>query len=310
MPMKHVSEILPAVIPPETKPLTPIQQRLITMPGNEIPIIVFQHSVLCQTTMPYRDPGDEVRLWKRTNGRVRLELEAGRLLDPTLDEFVDVGLPFGTKPRLVLFHLNAEALRTQSPLIELEDSLTAFVQRTLGLKEGGRNIRSVKEQLNRLAAAGFRLGMSDGTRAITIHSRVITRIELWTTKDPRQRVLWPTTVEFSREYFNNLIEHAVPLNEAAVSRLAHSSMALDVYAWLAQRLHRIDHRKPALVPWVSLKEQFGEGYTRLRDFRRVFTHTLKQVQIVYREAKFSLDARGMLLRNSPPPVSRRLLQIK
>jgi hypothetical protein len=61
--------------------------------------------------------------------------------------WLDVGLPFGPKPRLVLFHLNAEALRTQSPLIELEDSLTAFVKRTLGLDPKGRNIRIVKDQL-------------------------------------------------------------------------------------------------------------------------------------------------------------------
>src|SRR5262249_57150725 len=53
--------------------------------------------------------------------------------DPNTDEVVDVGLPFGPKPRLVLYHLNAEALRTRSPVIEMEDSLTAFVKRTLKL---------------------------------------------------------------------------------------------------------------------------------------------------------------------------------
>ena len=44
---------------------------------------------------------------------------------------------------------------------------------------------------------------------------------------------------------------------------------------MAQRLHRIDPNKPAFVPWVSLKEQFGYGYDRIRDFRRVFERTLK-----------------------------------
>jgi hypothetical protein len=53
---------------------------------------------------------------------------------------------------LVLYHLNAEALRNKSPYIEMEDSLTVFVKRTLGLDGGGRTIRTVKEQLNRLAA--------------------------------------------------------------------------------------------------------------------------------------------------------------
>jgi hypothetical protein len=46
-------------------------------------------------------------------------------------------------------------------------------------------------------------------------------------------------------------------------------MALDVYTWLAQRLHRVSPAKPAFVPWVSLWEQFGQGYERIRDFRRV-----------------------------------------
>ena len=40
-----------------------------------------------------------------------------------------IGLPFGPKPRLILAYLNAEALRTGSPEIEVEASLTAFVQR-------------------------------------------------------------------------------------------------------------------------------------------------------------------------------------
>ena len=64
------------------------------------------------------------------------------------------------------------------------------------------------------------------------------------------------------------------------------------------------------MPWVSLKEQFGHDYGRMVDFRRFFGRTLKQVKVVYREARFSLDRKGMRLQNSPPPVARRLLQIK
>jgi hypothetical protein len=125
--LKHVSEILPALLKPEMKPLTPIQERLVSMPieaGGE-DSIVYQHSVLCQTCIPYRDPGEAVKIWERKNGFIRLEVIAGRVLDPHIDEVVEVGLPFGPKPRLVLYHLNAEAMRKQSPVIELEDSLTA-----------------------------------------------------------------------------------------------------------------------------------------------------------------------------------------
>jgi len=307
--LKHISEILPAIVKPEMKPLTPIQHRLETMPIEEDPDIVYQHSVLCQTTMPYRNPGDDTRFWVRKNGRVKLWLEAGHLLDPATDTPVQLGLPYGPKPRLVLYHLHAEAIRNTSPYIELEDSLTAFVKRTLGLDKGGRTIRSVKEQLNRLAATRFALGMSDGVRATTVQGVVFNRIELWTPQDERQRTLWPTTIQFSHDYFDSLFRHAVPLVEEAVARLSHSAMGLDLYTWLAERLHRVNPRKPALVPWVSLKEQFGEGYHRMVDFRRVFVRTLKRVKKVYPKAQFAADGRGLWLRNSPTPVPPRYHQI-
>ena len=43
---------------------------------------VFQHSVLCQTTLPYRDPGEGVRRWERVNGSVHLVINAGMALHP------------------------------------------------------------------------------------------------------------------------------------------------------------------------------------------------------------------------------------
>lgn len=302
-------DLLPAIVKPELRPLSPIQARLLE-PLPEDDEILYQHSVLCQTSIPYRDPGADVRVWQCKNGVVRLAIQAGQALDPQADEYVDVGLPFGPKPRLILYHLNAEALRTQSPFLELEDSLTAFVKRTLGLDTHGRNIRVVREQLNRLAAADFRMGANYGDRAVTVKGTVIEGFELWSPRDERQRVLWTTKVQFSQRYFDSLMEHAVPLCEHAVARLSHSAMALDVYTWMAQRLHRVDPARPAFVPWVSLKEQFGQGWDRLRNFRRVFKVALKQVSTVYREARFALDGRGMKLLNSPPPVSRRIVRIK
>ena len=102
---------------------------------------------------------------------------------------MDVGLPFGPKPRLVLYHLNAEAMRTQSPVLNLEDSLTAFVKRTLKLDAGGRTIKSVKQQLNRLSAADFRFYSSYDGHAETVKGTVIEGLDLWVSKNEHQRVL-------------------------------------------------------------------------------------------------------------------------
>ena len=84
-----------------------------------------------------------------------------------------------------------------------------------------------------------------------------------------------------------MTRHAVPLNETAVSRLSHNAMALDIYAWLAQRLHRIEVGKSPCIPWGSLAQQFGSGYANVRAFRRVFKRTLAQVKVVYSNPVFS-----------------------
>ena len=108
------------------------------------------------------------------------------------------------------------------------------------------------------------------------------------------------------DYFLSLQRHAVPLDERAVAALAHSAMGLDIYAWLAQRLHRIDPARPAFIPWAALKDQFGQGYGRMNNFKRVFRHTLDMVLTQYRAARLDLDGHGMTLRASPPPVRKRL----
>jgi Plasmid encoded RepA protein len=302
--LRPIQDLLPGGL----KPPSAQQRRLFDLsPPDGDEAILYQHSVLCQTCLPYRDPGDEVRLWARRNGFLKLEVQAGRAYDGRREDFVDVGLPYGPKPRLVLYHLNAEALRTQSPVLELEDSLTAFVKRTLGLDAGGRNIRTVKDQLSRLSASDFRIGTSKDDRSMTLKGSIVEGFELWTPRDVKQRVLWPTTIQFSPRYFESLMKHAVPLNETAIARLSHNAMALDVYTWLAQRLHRVEEGKTALVPWPALHEQFGHGYERLRDFRRVFQRTLRQVKAVYPESKFDVTAGGITLKHSRSPIGKRLL---
>ena len=265
--------------------------------------ITFQHSILCQTCLPYRDPGEDVRTWERLNGDAHLEVIAGKAMHPEQGRLVPLGLPFGPKPRLVLAHVNAEALRTDSPEIEIEDSLSAFVKR-LKLASHGRNMRTIKDQLARLSASSVRLGMMREGRAVTVNSQIVSAFDLWFPKDDRQRVLWPSTVRLSLDYFESLKAHAVPLDERALSALSHSAMGLDLYAWMAQRLHRIPKGKRQFIPWPRVKEQFGADYTRLRKFREVFMVTLRQVHAVYPAAKIDVNRNGLFLYTSPPPVMK------
>jgi hypothetical protein len=119
-------------------------------------------------------------------------------------------------------------------------------------------------------------------------------------KDDKQRVLWPSTVRLSLDYFESLKAHAVPLDERALAALSHSSMGLDLYCWRAQRLHRVPKRQ--FIPWTAVKDQFGVDYARLRKFREVFLRTLQQVRAVYPAAKMDVTDQGLILYTSPPPI--------
>ena len=175
---------------------------------------------------------------------------------------------------------------------------------------GGREIRAFKDQLSRLSAAIVRLAV-DARDIARIRStpRSSPAFDLWPEKDERQRVLWPSTIQLSLDYFASLQEHAVPLNEADLAALAHSAMALDLYAWLAQRLHRMTPMRPAFITWAALKQQFGPDYGRMSHFKRDFRTALRQVRARYDRARIDLDERGITLHHSLPPVTKRQVML-
>ena len=65
-------------------------------------------------------------------------------------------------------------------------------------------------------------------RALTVNSQIVTAFDLWFPKDHRQRVLWPSTVRLSLDYFESLKAHAVPLDEKALSALSASIAASSI----------------------------------------------------------------------------------
>lgn len=292
---------------------TAVQQRLLHL-GSEIAAtapedLTFQHSVLTQTSLPTSKPPEGTRVWERQQGRARLRVEAGSVLDPKTGLYVEPGLPYGPKARLLLMHLNSEAVRRQSPIIPVEDSMTAFFRRLMGKSMDGREVRRLKFQLSALAAAQFRMGVSENDRAFQVNTQVVTAFELWLEREEGQRVLWPSSLKLSLDYFDSLTRFAVPLDERAIAALAHSALALDIYCWLAQRLHRIPLGKPQLVPWSALYDQFGQGYAELRFFRRDFLRLLAQVKTAYPSAHLDATSKGLFLETSLPPVPRRLIAL-
>lgn len=288
------------------KRLQESQYQLVLKKGT-IKDAVFQHSVLCQTFLPYRNPGTDVRIWKQKQGNVSLAIQASETFNPEKDDFEFIGLPYGPKARLILAHINSEAIRTQSKTINVEDSMTAFIK-CIGLNTDGRTINEVKNQLRKITSSTLSLGYSDNEKGVQVDLKIVKAFDLWFPKDERQRVLWPTNVQLTDDYFNSLVNHAIPLDERALAALSHSAMALDIYAWLVQRLHRINPKEPQFLTWKALREQFGRGYNQMYKFKQIFRKTLSLARTQYPQANIFEDKNeGFWLHHSPSPIEKKTI---
>jgi hypothetical protein len=127
-------------------------------------------------------------------------------------------------------------------------------------------------------------------------------------EDPTQSSLFAQHARLSVAFFEGLRRHSVPLEESAIRAIANNSMALDVYAWLAYRLHALV--KPTPVSWKALKQQFGAGFNRLDNFKTTFTSNLRLAMAVYRDARVEEDKGALILHPSRPPVSPRQISAR
>ncbi|OJV19298.1 MAG: hypothetical protein BGO21_08560 [Dyadobacter sp. 50-39] len=266
--------------------------------------VAYISAPLCHVFLPYSNPGDDVDFWYRSHGNFHLSVQATQVFNPRTGKPERFGLPYGPKPRFMLALLNTVIFNQKSPELKLGDSLTAFVGHHLGLNTGGRTINEVKNQLARLSTS-----LISGTYELEPgHTyqdslNLIRGFDVWWTKDTNQRHLWGNYIRFSDDYFNDIMEHGVPVDKRALSALSGNALALDIYAFLAHRLHHIPSSKPLLISWKAIKDQFGPSYARMDKFKAVFRHTLQMVKAVYHDAKIEeTENRGFVLKNSPAPV--------
>lgn len=258
--------------------------------------MAYTHAVLCQVGLPRARV--EGREFLRQSGTAWINVQAGYLDEgrgPVLQP-----LPYGVMPRLGLAWVSTFAVRNKGREIPIGDSAAEFL-RLMGMDDQGARYATLRKQMHALAAARLQLGF----KGRTFNGQPVEQFDAWlANKDHKQRALWPGVMILSEGYYNSLIESAVPLDNRALAALKGSALALDVYAWLAHRLHRIEGRGITLH-WKSLREQFAQEYSGKdadKDFKKKFLPALSKVQAVYPQAKVRPVTGGVLLLSSPPPV--------
>jgi hypothetical protein len=78
------------------------------------------------------------------------------------------------------------------------------------------------------------------------------------------------------------------------------ALALDLYAWLAHRLPRLD--RPLRLTWTQLQGQFGVEEGSPRKLGQMIRHALRDVLAVYPEARVEPMLGGVVLHNASPVV--------
>jgi len=122
--------------------------------------------------------------------------------------------------------------------------------------------------------------------------------------DERQQSLFTDTLRLSEGFYQQLQRHAVLLDERAIRKIHNNSRALDVYSWLAFRLHHLG--EPTFVSWSALRPQFAAGIKWASNFTPVMRDDLLLALSVYEHAKVDIAERGITLYPSPPPIPERL----
>ena len=182
---------------------------------------------LTQATMPHKAPSDNE--FTRQNGHFTLTIWSPR----------QVGLPYGSIPRLLLSWMTTEAVRTRSPVLELGPTLSAFMAE-LGLaRRGGErgDITRFRNQTMRLFCSTVSCRYEDKTHDAGGNLNIVEKYSLWwNPKTPDQIPLWKSTVTLGNSFFNEITDRPVPIDMRALKALKRSPMALDIYCWLTYRL--------------------------------------------------------------------------
>lgn len=250
---------------------------------------VFTHPAFCLTVLPHRSR-PERELWKRVNGPYTL------MVQPTADHNGQYhGVPHGSKARLILLYLQSEAVKTNSRIIELGTSMRGWLL-TMGVTIAGQSYDEVRRQAQKIERALVSFNYTDEDATVSWQDTIIRgSFERPCSGEVR------TTVELSESFFKAITERPVPVCEAAIRFLGERCMALDLYLWLAYRLHRL--QRPTAVSWPALHNQFGSATRLLKHFKPRFAREIEAALAAYPGAKVDLRDDGIRLHPSPSPTS-------
>jgi hypothetical protein len=258
----------------------------------------FSHAGFALTSLPHRSVTDSV--WTREGHMVSLVVSSGHDRKGKI-----IGLPYGAKARMILLYLQTQAIRNNSREVELGPSMKSWMA-NMGIARdavGGMTYKLVTEQARRISSCRLTFFSQRDKLELRQNGAFVDQdVSLFSDFNGRQQLLWQETVTLNELFFRSLKQHPVPLAESALRHIAGSSLAIDIYIWLAYRLHVL--KGPVEVSWAALHRQFGTNCRRPSHLKPYFLEGLRLALAVYPGARVDENGRkGIVLHPCRPPVS-------
>lgn len=257
--------------------------------------ITYSPKLMSQVAVfPLKNP-EGARFVERTNGSISVATVPSRW-----------GWAYGRIPRLFLIYVRSlvqtgsDKIDIEKRIVKIDGSFRSFCEE-MGLSEG-TSMEDVEKSLLCLSGTTFNVSLKgetpDGVPFVEGRNmRIISRFHL-RFPNTKGNYLGPikdndpaSYIEFSEEMWQIFTDNSVPLNRQIALDLGKSARALDIYQWLAYRSYNL--RKPAFVPWESVRAQFDSADTSMRTFKQRFRNALEKVCDAWPEAKVVCGKDGL-----------------
>ena len=263
------------------------------------PDLGFMARLMALCSLPRSNPGNR-KEYKRVNGPFTLYMQSGP----------GNKLPYGNFPRLLLAWLCTEVVRTGSRELVLGRSLSGFM-RTLGILSsdsgGATGVRTrIRNQMRRLFGCTVSMIYEDERGEASVTSLVADRTEFWwNPRRPDEPMLWDSKIRLGEDFFNEIIQHPIPLDMNTLTALKRCALGLDLYLWLTYRTFTL--RVPQHLTWRQVYRQFGPNpnnvitHDAIQNFRRRVLRELKKIKLAWPELNYS-TAKGVLILSPSTPT--------
>ena len=116
---------------------------------------------------------------------------------------------------------------------------------------------------------------------------------------------WASKIYLGEAFFNEIINHPVPLDMNTLTALKRSSLGLDLYLWLVYRTFPL--RAPLRITWRQVYRQFGVHPAKASDkrtvdaFRTKVLRELKKIKLAWPGLNYA-TAKGVLILSPSKPA--------